>query len=73
MSIFEKAHKNRTAAIIDEIKPLDSSLYNGSFIYTYTSGNLTQIEWSIGGFTYRRILTYDSSNNLTNISVWMKI
>ena len=72
MSIFEKAHGNRTSALIDEIKPLDTTIYNGSFIYTYTSGNLTQIEWAIGGFTYRRTLTYDSSDNLTNMSVWVK-
>lgn len=42
---------------------------NPSFALTYTSGDLTQIDMTIGTVTYRKTLTY-TSGDLTAISVW---
>jgi len=58
-------------AKIKETVPTDSTKINGSFAYTYDgSGNLTQIDQTIGAVTYRKTLTYDVSNTLTAMSVW---
>ena len=56
---------------IKETIPTDATKNNGSFVYIYdVSGNLTQIDQTIGAATYRKTLTYDGSNNLTAMSVW---
>jgi len=56
---------------IKETIPTDATKNNGSFAYTYdVSGNLTQIDQTIGAVTYRKTLTYDGSNNLIAMSVW---
>ena len=57
---------------IKETVPTDSTQNNGSFSYSYTSGNLIRIDWTIGGVVYRRTLTYDGDDNLTAMSVWVK-
>jgi hypothetical protein len=61
------------ASKIAETIPVDATNKNGSFSYTYTSGNLTRIDWLIAGITYRRTLTYDGSDNLSTISAWVKV
>jgi len=56
---------------IKETVPTDATKNNGSFAYTYDgSGNLTQIDQTIGATIYRKTLTYDVSNNLTAMSIW---
>jgi len=56
---------------IKETIPTDATKNNGSFAYTYDgSGNLTQIDQTIGAATYRKILTYDGSNTLIAMSSW---
>lgn len=47
---------------------------NASYVLTYDgSGNLTDIDKTIGSTTYHKDLTYDGSSNLTNVSVWTKV
>jgi len=67
--------KGKTATIINqETVPTAPNKNNGSYIYTYdVSGNLTQIDLTIGAATYRRTLGYDVNNNLTSMSVWVAI
>jgi len=56
---------------IKETIPTDATKNNGSFVYTYDgSGNLAQIDQTIGAVTYRKILTYDGSNTLIAMSSW---
>jgi hypothetical protein len=43
---------------------------NASYVLSYDgSGNITQIEKTIGGTTYTKTFTY-TGDNLTGISVW---
>lgn len=47
---------------------------NGSLVLTYDgSGNLETITKTIGTVSYVKTLTYDSSNNLTGVSVWSEV
>jgi len=56
---------------IKETIPTDATKNNGSFAYTYdVSGNLIQIDQTIGAATYRKTLTYDGSNTLIAMSSW---
>ena len=69
-------HDGETVNLVTKIKETvttDITKNNGSFSYSYTGGNLTQIDWTIGGVTYRRTLTYDGSDNLTAMSVWVVV
>jgi hypothetical protein len=43
---------------------------NGSLKFTYTDGNVTKIEKTIGTKTYTKTLTYDGSN-VTDITAWV--
>jgi hypothetical protein len=43
---------------------------NGSLKFTYTDGNVTKIEKTIGTKTYTKTLTYDGSD-VTDISAWV--
>lgn len=42
---------------------------NGSLKFTYTDGNVTKIEKTIGTKTYTKTLTYDGSD-VTDITAW---
>ena len=42
---------------------------NPSLVLTYTNGNLTKVEKTIGATTYTKNLTY-TDGNLTVVSVW---
>jgi len=42
---------------------------NGSYAFTWTSGDLTKIEKTVGATTYTKTLTY-TSGNLTAITTW---
>jgi hypothetical protein len=53
-----------------EVAPTDSLRLNGSLVLTYTGTNLTKIEKVVGGVTYTKTLTYNGSNQLTDVSVW---
>ena len=37
------------------------------------SGNMVQMDRTVGIITYRRTFTYDGSGNLTYISPWVKL
>lgn len=43
---------------------------NGSLKFTYTDGNVTKIEKTIGTKTYTKTLTYDGSD-VTDITAWV--
>jgi hypothetical protein len=43
---------------------------NGSLKFTYTDGNITKIEKTIGTKTYTKTLTYDGSD-VTDITAWV--
>lgn len=55
------------------VAPTDEALNNASLVLTYdASGNLTQIDKTIGSTTYRKTFTWTGSN-LTDISVWSQL
>jgi len=55
--------------VIAEKPPTDASKNNGSFAYTWTDGELTQIDWTIGAMTYTRTITW-TDGEITAISAW---
>lgn len=52
-----------------ETPPTDASKNNPSYANTYVAGDLTQIDKTIGGTTYRMTLTY-VAGDLTAVSAW---
>lgn len=54
---------------LSEAVPTDATKNNPSFALTYTSGDLTQINMTIGVVVYRKTLTY-TGGDLTSISAW---
>ena len=69
----ENKNNNPAVAVInDETPPTDSSKNNPSYALSYTSDELTQIDITISGTTYRRTLTW-TDNNLTAMSDWSEV
>ena len=60
-------------AKIKETVPTDGTKVNASIALTYTSGNLTKIEKTIGSTVYEKTLTYDVDGNLETVSVWSEV
>lgn len=51
--------------------PIDAT-GNASYDLTFTGSNLTQIDMTLNGVTYRRSLTY-SSGMLDTVSTWSEV
>ena len=62
----------RVIALEQEVVPTDASKTNPSMSFTYTSGNLTQIDKVIDGVTYRKTLAY-TGDVLDSISAWVEV
>ena len=54
---------------IKETVPTDGTKVNSSIALSYTSGNLTKIEKTIGAVTYEKVLTW-TDGVLTAVSAW---
>ena len=57
-------------ALWHETPPTDDSKTNPSFVLGYTGDNLTQIDMTIDGITYRKALSY-TGDNLTGVTAWV--
>ena len=68
-NLREQAILNRVYE--DESKSLKTISPDASFVFGYTGSNITSIQKTLNGVTKTKTLTYDGSNNLTNISVWV--
>jgi len=55
--------------VSDTLERVTSIQGNGSLVLTYTSGNLTKIEKTVGATTYTKDLTY-TDDALTGVSTW---
>ena len=63
---------NTLPVTTSETVPTDSSKLNPSYSYSYTDGNLTSIQMTIGGVTYKKEFTY-TEGKLTGETVWTQI
>jgi len=61
----------KNVGIIDKA-PTDSIKNNSSFVLTYTGDDLTSVDMTIKGVTYRKTLTWTDSN-LTAVSGWVEV
>jgi len=55
-----------------EVVPTNGSKNNPSYALTYTSDELTQLDMTIGGTTFRRTLTW-TDHAVTAISNWSEV
>jgi hypothetical protein len=55
-----------------EASPTDSSKLNPSYSYTYTEGNLTQIQMTVGDTIYQKEFTW-TDGVMTSESVWSEV
>ena len=59
--------------IISEVAPTDNVRNNPVYEYTYDDdGNLTQIDMTFSGRTYRKTFTWDE-DDLTDETAWSKV
>ena len=64
---------NAKRSVIVETAPTDTTKLNPSLDLTYTDGNLTKVEKTIGSTVYEKTLTYDIDGNLETVSVWSEV
>lgn len=73
----EQEHAIVGGVAAKKVFPIDlppTAQTNGSIVLGYDgSGNLTTITKTIGTVQYRKTLTYNGSNVLTDISVWVQL
>ena len=54
------------------VAPTDGTKNNPSFVYTYSSGDLTKITMTIGTASYEKTFTW-TGDDLTGETVWTKV
>ena len=49
----------------------DDATGNASYVLGWTGSNLTTVQKTIAGVSWTQTLSYDGSDNLTGVSVWV--
>lgn len=58
--------------VLNTLERATSIQGNGSLALSYTDGNLTQLDKTVGAVTYRKTFTW-TGGNLTAVSTWSEV